>query len=80
MTDRIEITRAMMEAARIAFADHGLVLVPAEPTDAMLCAIDEDGDRIWDGGTEHFFRNEKEAFWYARQVWSAMVRAASPSD
>lgn len=80
MTDRIEITRAMMEAARFAFADQGLVFVPAEPTHAMLYTIDDDGDRIWDGGTEDFFRNEEEALWYARQVWAAMVCGASPSD
>lgn len=66
-----------MEAAKIAFAEQGLVLVPLEPTKAILEALDDDGDRIWDSGTEHYFRSEDEAFWYAKQVWTAMVRAAA---
>ena len=65
------------EAALAAERSQGLVLVPLEPTKAMLEALDGDGDRIWDSGTEHYFRNEDEAFWYARQVWAAMVRAAA---
>jgi hypothetical protein len=66
----------LFEAARIAFAEQDLVLVPRILTKEMLEAVDEDGDRIWDGGTEHYFRNENEAFWYARLVWSAMLRSA----
>lgn len=65
------------EAALAAERSQGLVLVPLEPTKAMLEALDGDGDRIWGGSTEHYFRNEDEAFWYARQVWAAMVRAAA---
>jgi hypothetical protein len=66
----------LCEAARRAFAEQGLILVPRNPTRAMLEALDRDGDRIWAGGTEHYFRNEDEAFWYAKQVWHAMIEAA----
>lgn len=71
-----ELTAVLMEAARVAFAEQGLVLVPVEPDDRMLRAVDDDGDRIWDGGTEHYFRSEAEAFSYGRQVWRGMVRAS----
>ena len=54
---------------------RGLVVVPAEVTEEMLHATDEDGDLIWAGGTERYFRNNDEAAWYARQVWHAMVKA-----
>jgi hypothetical protein len=71
----------LQDAASLAFKSEGLALVPIEPTIAMLRALDEGGDRIWDGGTEHYFRNEEEAFWYARQVWNAMIRASQlPAD
>ena len=72
--------RTLMEAAQIAFAEQGLVLVPKEPTLSMLKALDTSGDRIWGGGTEHYFRNEREAFWYARVVWDAMIRASQCSE
>ena len=59
----------------------GMVIVPKEATDAILSARDTDGDEIWGGGTEHYFRNRTEGHWYGRQVWRAMVKAAleSPS-
>jgi hypothetical protein len=79
MTDMNKITANLRDAASIAFAEMDLALVPREPTRAMLEALDDDGDRVWDGGVEHYFRNENEAFWYARQVWAAMLRAASKS-
>ncbi len=38
---------ALMDALRIAFAEQGLVLVPAKLTEEMLRAlVDEDGGRI----------------------------------
>lgn len=76
-SEELEARALAAEAARAAEREQGLVLVPLEPTKAMLEALDDDGDRIWDGSTEHYFRNEDEAFWYARQVWAAMVRAAA---
>ncbi|MBM3576403.1 MAG: hypothetical protein FJX40_01820 [Alphaproteobacteria bacterium] len=66
----------LREAAEAAFHEQGFVLVPIDPTVDMLRALDDEGDRIWDGTTEHWFRNEEEAFWYARKVWKAMVNAA----
>ncbi len=37
----------LMDAPGIAFAEQGLVLVPAKPTEEMLRAlVDEDGGRI----------------------------------
>jgi hypothetical protein len=52
-----------------------MVLVPAEPTDEMLEAMtDADGDRIFESGTEYYFRDQADALWFGRQVWAAMVR------
>lgn len=76
-SEELEARALAAEAALAAERGQGLVLVPFEPTKAMLEALDDDGDRIWDGSTEHYFRSEDEAFWYARQVWAAMVRAAA---
>ena len=60
-------------------AAKGLVAVPIEPTAAMLEAVDEDGDRLWEAGGEHYFRSDEEAFWYARLVWRVMIRASRVS-
>ncbi len=68
----------LMDAPRIAFAEQGLVLVPAKPTGEMLRSlVDAGGDRICDDGTGHYFRNEAKAICYGKQVWAAMTRIAS---
>jgi hypothetical protein len=52
-----------------------MVLVPAEPTDEMLEAMtDALGDKIFESGTEYYFRDQADALWFGRQVWAAMVR------
>jgi len=78
MTGQCLADEQLQEARRI-FAERGLVLVPREPTEQMLSVRDEDGDQIWGGGVEHWFRNKEEAWWYGRQVWLAMVSAAEGS-
>ena len=57
----------------------GFSVVPKEATEAILSARDSDGDEIFGGGTEHYFRNREEGHWYGRQVWTAMVKAALES-
>ena len=62
-----DVKIVLMDAARMAFAEQGLVLVPAKPTEEMLRSlVDAGGDRICDDGTEHYFRNENEAIWYGK--------------
>ncbi len=57
----------LMDAARMAFAEQGLVLVPAKPTEEMLRSlVDAGGDRICDDGTGRYCRNENEAIWYGK--------------
>lgn len=57
----------LMDAARMAFAEQGLVLVPAKPTEEMLRSlVDAGGDRICDDGTGRYFRNENEVIWYGK--------------
>lgn len=63
----------------VAIKSAGFALVPQEPNEAMLSALDDDGEVIWGGGVEHYFRNDNEADWYGRQVWRAMVKAAQES-
>lgn len=69
-------SREHLEACVSWLHECGFAIVPIEPTEEMLNAKDEDGDLIWAGGVEHYFRNDEEADWYARQVWKSMVSNA----
>lgn len=40
---------------------------------------DDDGELIFAGGAEHYFRNDREAHWYGRQVLRAFIRAMMDS-
>lgn len=64
------------KATRAVLLKRGFAIVPIEATEGVLSATDPDGDLIWDGGAEHYFRNSDEARWYGRRVWRAMVSAA----
>lgn len=68
---RIEITAAL----RGGLLRQGLAIVPVEATPEILSARDDDGDVIFAAGNEHFFRNQEEANWYARQVWRGIAIA-----
>jgi len=45
--------------------------------DFLLAARDGEGDVIFGGGVEHYFRTDDEACGYGRQVWQAMLDAAA---
>lgn len=56
------VKTALMDAPRIAFAEQGLVLVPAKPTEEMLRSlVDAGGDRICDRWDRALFSQLKRS-------------------
>ena len=67
----IEITPELRERV----AAMGYAIVPIELGALVARVTDDDGDRVFSGGTEHYFRNEGEGQWYGEQVWRGFLRA-----
>ena len=66
---------------RADLARRGFAVVPlAPPLEAIASARDDDGDFIFAGGTEYYFRNDTEACWYGEQVWRGLVRSLMDSE
>jgi hypothetical protein len=73
----IEITPEL----RAACARAGFAIVPIDPTDTVILSVrDDDGDPVFDGGVEHYFRSEEEAVWFGKQVWRGLLRAMDSGD
>jgi len=60
--------------------DAGYAIVPVEIGPELARVTDDDGDLIFSGGVEHFFRNDLEAHSYGKQVWRGFLRALLDSD
>lgn len=67
--------RRISKEVRERFWRDGYAIVPLDAGDAIDRVCDDDGDLVFDGGVEHYFRNTAEALWYGRQVWRGFLRA-----
>ena len=77
MTTKADLEKILGPDVMRAIEACGHVLVPLEPTSAMLGVLDDEGTAVWGGGTEHFFPSRECGHDYARDVWRRMVSLAS---
>lgn len=62
----------MPDSLRAVLAEHGLAVVPREPTEAMLRAAGKVDDAMYASGSQHGADDE--------QIWRAMVEAAHADE